>query len=197
MKKMRLKQKGSAIALLLAFLWGCSFTNNSSGENKLSFKAYISSLDTIRLPLRHNPEATKLPSPSKSYDIAGFKHYKHAWADYPLGVYYSTGKVAGLIDCSIGDGVALCLTTYDLQGNKVDSLNFYQRSANDMGYHAIEYLVLKPEGVAVVLDTVKRWSINKEGTDIVEGSMKLNTGKAVYRILENGKIERKYTLLSP
>jgi hypothetical protein len=42
-----------------------------------------------------------------------------------------------------------------------------------------------------VLDTVKRWDFNEDETDIIEGSMKMTTGKVEYRVLDNGRIEKK------
>ena len=103
----------------------------------------------------------------------GFEKYKHTWTSHPLGIYYRNDMTVGIIDCSIGDwGLVPFLTTYDLNGNKIDSTSFYKKSGQDMGYEAIEHLTFKENNSIVVIDTVKRWDFNEDESDIVEGSMK-------------------------
>lgn len=60
-----------------------------------------------------------------------------------------------------------------------------------MGYEAIEYVTFNADRTITVRDTLKRWDFNEEETDIIEGSMKITTGKVEYRILENGRIEKE------
>ena len=47
-------------------------------------------------------------------------------------------------------------------------------------------------GQVTVLDTVKSWDNAEDGTNIVEGGMKITTAKVYYRVLENGRIEMKW-----
>ena len=60
-----------------------------------------------------------------------------------------------------------------------------------MGYEAIEHVTFNADKSITVLDTVKRWDFNEDETDIIEGSMKMTTGKVEYRVLDNGRIEKK------
>ena len=98
----------------------------------------------------------------------------------------------GIVDCGIGDwGPVPFLTTYDFQGNKIDSTGFYDKSGCDMGYEGIEHLTFHADGQIVVLDTVKQWDIQADKSDIVKGSMKMTTGKVEYRIGGNGRIVKR------
>jgi len=188
------------LALTLTTLLSCSNTiekkDSASNEEKIEqsksdFEIYLSSLDQIPLPLKTNPLG-QLPKISKKYDINGFQKFKHIWTSQPLGIYYRDHKIIGIIDCSIGDcGLVPFLTTYDFKGNKIDSASFYKKSGQGIGYEAIEYLKFEKNKTIIVLDTVKQWDLNEDETDIVERSMKMTTGKVVYRILDNGQIERK------
>ena len=156
------------------------------------FENYILTLDSIPLPLECHILYGELPNISKNYDKQGFQRYNYGgWTYQPLGIFYKDDKTIGIIDYSIGDfGPAPFLTTYDFKGNKIDSTNFYAKSGWDMGYEGIEHLIFNENKTIIVLDTVKRWDFNEDETNIIEGSMKLTTGKTEYRITENGKIEK-------
>jgi hypothetical protein len=179
----------SILIIVLTFLWSC--TNHKEHSTINDFEKYVSTLDQIPLPLKHNPLG-QLPELSKDYNKNDFKKFKHIWTSQPLGIFYRDDKTIGIIDCSVGDwGLVPFLTTYDLKGNKIDSTGFYDKSGQDLGYNAIEHLTFAENRIIIVVDTVKRWDINENKSDITEGSMKMTTGKVVYRILENGRIEKK------
>jgi len=166
-------------------------TVKSTEQTNSDFENYISTLDQITLPLEANPLG-QLPETSKYFDKNAFEKYKHTWTSQPLGIYYQDDKTIGIIDCSIGDwGLVPFLTTYDLKGKKIDSTGFYKKSGQDMGYEAIEHVTFNADKSITVLDTVKHWDFNEDETDIIEGSMKMTTGKVEYRVLDNGRIEKK------
>lgn len=186
--------------IFLSVLWSCNSStkkekstesDKSTEQTNSDFESYISTLDQITLPLETNPLG-QLPEISKNFDKNKFEKYKHTWTSQPLGIYFQNEKTIGIIDCSIGDwGLVPFLTTYDLKGNKIDSTGFYDKSGQDMGYEAIEHVTFNTDRRITVLDTVKRWDFNEDETDIIEGSMKMTTGKVEFRILENGRIEKK------
>lgn len=180
--------------IILSVIWGCSSHTNEKKVTKQgmsNFENYVSTLDHIPIPLKSNPLA-RLPESSKNFDKNAFEKYKHAWTSQPLGIYYKDEKTVGIIDCSIGDwGLVPFLTTYDLEGNKIDSTRFYEKSGQDIGYEATEHVTFNTDRTITVLDTVKLWDLNEDETDIVQGSMKITTGKVEYRVLENGRIEKK------
>jgi hypothetical protein len=195
-----MKQILIILTLISTTFWSCSNQSNENSEtsrddiitgSNSDFDKYVSTLEQIPLTLKHNPLG-HLPDISKNYDKTGFQKFKHTWTSKPLGIYYKDDQTIGIIDCSIGDwGLVPFLTIYDLNGNKIDSTSFYDKSGQDLGYEAIEYLTLNKNKIIVVVDTVKRWDINNDESDIIEGSMKMTTGKTEYRILENGRIEKK------
>lgn len=167
-------------------------TNPVTKTSELSaFELYVSTLEQIPLPLNHNPLG-QLPELSNNYDKNGFANYKHVWTSQPLGIYFNDGETIGIIDCSIGDwGLVPFLTIYDKQGNKIDSTSFYKKSGGDMGYQAIEYLTLEANRHIIVLDTVKRWNLNEDESDIIENSMQQTIGRTEYQVLTNGMIEKQ------
>ncbi|GAA4314482.1 hypothetical protein [Nibribacter koreensis] len=184
---------------LLSVLWSCDSPTQKESSTKpekaiaqdtSDFKKYISTLNQIPLPLEINPLA-QFPDVSNAFDKNAFEKYKYKWAIKPLGIFYQDEETIGIIDCSNGDwGLVPFLTTYDRKGNKIDSTGFYDKSGQDMGYEAIEHLTFNPDKTIYVLDTVKRWDINEEEMDVVEGSMKMTTGKVVYQVLADGKIKK-------
>jgi len=186
--------------ILFTALWSCNSptkkeksteTQKRTEQSNSNFENYISTLDQIPLSLEANPLG-QLPETSKNFDKSAFEKYKHTWTSQPLGIYYQDDKTIGIIDCGIGDwGPVPFLTTYDLKGNKIDSTGFYDKSGQDMGYEAIEHLTFNANRSITVIDTIKRWDFNEAETDIIEGSMKMTTGKVEYRVLGNGRIEKK------
>jgi len=200
-----MKQTLIIFTLLISVLWSCKTktetkTKTTSSEKEEiqtisigKFENYVSTLEQIPLPLNHNPLG-QLPELSKTYNQSGFKKFKHTWTSKPLGILYQDKQTVGIIDCCIGDwGLVPLLTTYDVNGNKIDSINFYKKSGQDLGYEAMEYLTFTKNRTILVIDTVKRWKINEEEADIVEGSLQWTTGVTQYQILENGKIKMSST----
>ncbi len=187
--------------ILFITLWSCNSPTKKEHSTEIvkgseqsysNFENYISTLDQIPLPLETNPFG-QLPETSKNFDKNTFGKYKHTWTSQPLGIYYRDGNTIGIIDCGIGDwGLVPFLTTYDLKGNKIDSTGFYDKSGQDMGYEAIEHVTFNTDRTITVLDTVKRWDFNQDETDIIKGSLKMTAGKVEYRVLDNGRIEKKY-----
>lgn len=151
------------------------------------FKKYIESLDQIPLPLNHS-SIGKFSKLSEKYDKQGFEKYKHVWTSQPLGLLYKTDKYFVTVDLSIGDiGLAPFLTSYDLDGNKLDSLGPYKKSGWDMGYEAVEYVTFNSNLTVLVADTVKRWKLNEDETDIVEDSVTVTIDTVIYRLSDKGK----------
>ena len=176
---------------MLLFLCSCNFQNKNSNSE---FKHYILSLDKIDLPLKTNPFG-KLPEISKEFNKQAFNKYKHSWSSQPLGIYYQNQNSIGVIDCAIGDlGLVPFLTTYDLKGNKIDSTGFYNKTGLDMGYEAIEYITFNTDMTITVIDTIKRWNLKDNETDIIDGSMRMTSDEFQYQILSNGQIEKSESL---
>ena len=128
---------------------------------------------------------------SNDFDSIGFKKFKHVWTSFPLGIYYEDTTSIGIIEMSWGDwGLAPFLIIYDPAGNKIDSTSFYNKSGEDVGYFAMEYITFKNERTISVTDTTQRWELNEDKSDIVEGTKIVSTGQVIYKVIENGKIKK-------
>jgi hypothetical protein len=152
---------------------------------------YIKSLDQISLPLKHSSTGD-FSELSNNYDKQGFEKFKHVWTSKPLGLLFQTDKSVVTVDLSIGDiSLIPFILTYDLKGNKIDSLGPYKKSGFDMGYAAVEYLTIKQDRTIMVTDSVKVWELNEDETDVIEGSMTVTVDTTIYRITDTGKIVKE------
>jgi hypothetical protein len=195
--------KHTIIILIIIGTFGCNSTNkkvqlgnlntNDSSViktviiNNPNFKKYIESLDQIPLPLKHS-STSELPKLSDNYDKLEFQKFKHVWTSKPLGLLYQTDKNVVTIDVSIGDiGLVPFVMSYDLKGNKIDSLGPYQKSGWDMGYEAVEYVTFTKDMTIIVADTVKTWKLNADESDIIKDSVTIKIDTVIYRVSESGK----------
>lgn len=182
-----MKQLVKLFPLLLLFASCSTEEDTKSTENE--FQAYLETLDKIDLPLTINPLG-ELPRISRHYDKNGFDKFKHSWTSQPFGILFQNDKTVGLIDCSAGDlGLVPFLTIYDLKGNKIDSTNFYEKSGQDAGYEAIEYLTFS-ENKIVMKDTVKTWDIEDE---LGEQKKEVSTEETHFKISPSGTIQKAVT----
>ncbi|MBU2928690.1 hypothetical protein [Winogradskyella psychrotolerans] len=184
------------ISLLILTLISCkneskSKLNKIDSELKadnveLNFQAYIKTLDKIKLPIKYSLSESKF---SKKFSKIGFEKYKHVWTSKPYGILYENDNNVVLADLSIGDGgLVPFITSFDLYGNKIDSLGPYKKSGMDIGYEAIEFLTFNNNRKITVIDSIRKWKLNNDGTDIMENSLKITSDTIIYRIKENGKI---------
>jgi hypothetical protein len=151
------------------------------------FRTYIESLDQIPLPLKHS-STSELPKLSEKYDKQGFEKYKHVWTSQPLGLLYHTDKNIVTIDLSVGDmGLVPFFMSYDLEGNKIDSLCPYKKTGWDMGYEAVEYITINKDMTVLVADTVKTWKLNEDETNIINDSVTVTIDTVIYRLSNKGK----------
>jgi hypothetical protein len=181
------------IIITLSTLWkSCNFSNNPMSNQESEFQEYIKTLDHINLPLKISPYS-KLPNISNDFDEDGFKKFKHGWASKPLGVLFNQDNLIGLIDYSIGDaGPSPFLSIFNSNGEKLDSSNFYNKAGWDIGYEAFEYITFNEDKTITVIDTVKRWKLNEDKSDILENTETITSGKVTYKILKEGKIIRVF-----
>jgi hypothetical protein len=165
--------------------------NNIDSELKadnveLNFQDYIKTLDKIKLPIEYSLSKSEF---SKKFSKIGFEKYKHVWTSKPYGILYESDNNIVLADLSIGDGgLVPFITSFDLNGNKIDSLGPYKKSGMDIRYEAKEFLTFNNNRKITVIDSIRKWKLNNDGTDIIENSLKITSDTTIYRIKENGKI---------
>jgi hypothetical protein len=194
-----MKQTISILTFILFVFTSCSTDTktstdtttpeNSQRDNSANdFEKYLKTLDQIPLPFSHN-SFEPLEALSKNYDKKTFEKYKHIRSNQPLGILFNNSKTVTLIDFSIGDfGIVPFLTTYDKQGNKIDSLVPYQKTRHDPGYVAIEYLTINKNKTILVVDSVTTYSLLPRNSDFGDMSGKVTTGVTKYIIEPNGRI---------
>lgn len=163
-------------------------TKEQTSKSSIEFERYVATLEKLTLPIQIETNSLG-PEFSDKYDEEKFEKYKHANTSVPLGIYFQKNGVVGIIDCGVGDlGYLPFLTTFDQEGNKIDSIRFFNKYGIDMGYEGSEYITFYPDQKIEVLDTIKTWDLNEDQSNIVEGTMKISAGKTNYKVLENGKI---------
>jgi len=194
-----MKQTISILTFILFVFTSCSTDTktstdtttpeNSQRDNSANdFEKYLKTLDQIPLPFSHN-SFEPLEALSKNYDKKTFEKYKHIRSNQPLGILFNNSKTVTLIDFSIGDfGIVPFLTTYDKQGNKIDSLVPYQKTRHEPGYVAIEYLTINKNKTILVVDSVTTYSLLPRNSDFGDMSGKVTTGVTKYIIEPNGRI---------
>jgi hypothetical protein len=157
-----------------------------------AFDKYVASLSAVPLPFKNSTTTESIKSYSKSYDKTGFEKFKHAWTTQPIGILYKTDSYVVTMETSIGeDGQVPYINSYDKKGNKIDSLAPYKKTGFDMGYESVEYLTINADKTIRVIDSTKRWKLNKDKTDIVKNSMKLSVDTTVFAVTTEGKIKRR------
>lgn len=156
------------------------------------FDKYVASLSAVPLPFKNSTVTGSIKSYSKNYDKTGFQKFKHAWTTQPIGVLYKTDSYVVTMETSVGeDGQVPYLNSYDKKGNKIDSLAPYKKTGFDMGYESVEYLTVNADKTIRVIDSTKRWKLNKEKTDIIKNTMKLSVDTTVFAVTKEGKIRKQ------
>ncbi len=177
------------VAFLISFI-GCSTPSNKRSDKNekagISFDTYLKTLDKVSLPLYHNPEQT-FPKISYNYNKEGFKKFKSSWESEPIGILFRDKNTVALIEFVVADfGYAPFIITYDINGNKIDSLAPYEKTGYDIGYRAMEYLTIREDKSIIVKDSVVTYDINSDSTDIIDSTAKLKIGFTNYKIDSKG-----------
>lgn len=177
--------------IVAACILGC--TAQSDKQQKIQqeiFNEFIESLDKIPLPLSYSSIGT-LPQLSSDFDSLGYMKFKHDWAYKPFGILYSTAQYTVIVDLGIGDNCLVpFLMSYDDYGQKIDSINLFDKAGWDAGYQAVEYISFQEYRV-IVRDTVKRWKIIEETFEEDASSLTVTFGEVQYTFTTSGEIEKK------
>ncbi|GAB5556900.1 MAG: hypothetical protein SchgKO_11130 [Schleiferiaceae bacterium] len=157
------------------------------------FDQYLASLEIVSTPLVLKPKGN-LPELSQDFDSTGFSKYHHRYAQYPLGILWKSENAVALVDVSMGDwGPAPSVTTYDLNGNPIDSTLLYDRAGLDAGYASYEYITFLGGGQITVRDTTDTYEVDEEMKRAFEYTLERTTGLVTYSFSESGKITREET----
>jgi hypothetical protein len=163
--------------------------NIKNTDDKPDFDRYIESLDKIILPLSYSA-GDRLPDLSTKFHKPSFNKYKRIWTTRPIGILYKNDKSVVTLEVSVGDyGYAPFLMTYDLEGNKIDSIRVFKKTGRGLGYENIEYLVIKENREFLVADSLKKWKVRNG--EVLKDSLTIKLDTTYYRIDEIGEINRK------
>jgi|GEM_PF-2154007 len=166
--------------------------DTAKSTSQPGFDKYVASLSAVPLPFKNSTLTGSIKSYSKNYDKTGFEQFKHAWTTQPIGVLYKTDNYVVTMETSIGeDGQVPYINSYDKKGNKLDSLSPYKKTGFDMGYESVEYLTVSADKTIRVIDSTKRWKLNKDKTDIIKNTMKLSVDTTVFVVTKEGKIRKQ------
>ena len=173
------------ILLIAVVLNSCTTDKNKKADD--NFKTYLSSLDKLETPVRFDTK-NELKARSRNYDTLLFKKFKHAWSMGPHGKIFDNDSVIVIVDITAGDVLVPLFTTFNKQGQKLDSLNPYSRAGIDMGYECYEFVTIIESKEIIVTDSTRTWDLNEDESDIIENSDKLTVDTVIYKINDKGKI---------
>ena len=166
-------------------------TDSKKGSSRATrFDSYIQSLEKIEPNFKHSSRAF-LPKISGSYNVDGFKSFKHNSTFKPFGICFQDETITGIIDYSNADlGHAIFLTTFDATGIKIDSANLFTKSGESPNHKSTETAIFDGSNTISVLDTVYVWQLNEAGSERLEETMEVKTGRTNFQILANGEIRQ-------
>lgn len=152
------------------------------------FEEYIDSLDKIPLPESYGQETAQ--SVTVNYNTTLFNKFKHHKADCPSGAIILRNNFVCTVDLDTNNGVYHpYLMTYDLKGNKLDSLELLNgMGSGDFGKTDI-YATIQENGVIILTDTTYNWKFSDTGT-IDSTKIRLSTRNYEYHIQDGGEIRR-------
>lgn len=198
-----MKHTISILAFILCLVTSCSTETTTSTETATAehalqdnsasdFEKYLNTLNQIPLPFSHNSFEPFEPL-SKHYDKVAFERYKHQGANQPLGILFSDSNTVTLLDFSIEQlGIGPFLTTYDKQGNKIDSLVPYQQTSSVFGHNTVSvtrsYLTINKNHTILVVDSITSFSLLPRNSDFGDMRDKVTTSLTKYSIDSNGRI---------
>lgn len=152
------------------------------------FNNYLNSLNTLKLPIdfKINSKLKKPPNYSKTL----FKKFKHQSTSYPYGIIFKNDKSVGIIEASIADtGIAPFIITYNLKGEKVDSLNILKNIGFGEKNQTLEYGYLDRNLNLTITDSTKSWLNNSKHSHI-QSSTTIKTIRKQYHINKIGVIKK-------
>src|SRR5690348_2090237 len=123
----------------LICIFSCAIKDND-------FQKYSEQLSTIKTPVSF--QAMKFPEEliSKNYDPELFKKFKFSSAYEAYGKIYEDDKIVCIIYTVVGDMNVPVIVTYDKQGNKIDSLNLFEKASGfDFDKETFVYITLSPD----------------------------------------------------
>ena len=167
--------------------------HSTSDKSASDFQEYLNTLEQIPLPFTHN-SFVPIEALSKNYHKNRFQQFKHHGSTVPLGIFFKDRKTVALIDISDDQLGVPFLTTYDKQGNKIDSLALYPKTRQDFRDHVIclskAYFTIHKNKSIWLVDTVTTHRLLPRNSNAGDMREKVRVSVKKYSIEPNGRIRK-------
>jgi hypothetical protein len=172
--------KNTLLLITLVIILGCSSSSN--------FEKYLNSLTLLKAPLTLTDTSNVNLSPK--YDQDHFNEFKISYSQEPIGKLVVNGSFITTLEYAVTDnGYAPILVTYDLQGNKKDSLYLLQHTGYGDYGQTIERAEIDKNLQVTIFEISKTWQVDSEYNPI-DSTIITEFKKRQYRVSENGRIEK-------
>ncbi|QNR22573.1 hypothetical protein [Croceimicrobium hydrocarbonivorans] len=173
--------------LFIGLLAACQ--NPAERKQVQAFDQYLASLDQLEIPFNCNSNPHfELKLKSQNFNPELHAKFKYQWATEPLGILFQDSTKVLVVDLVPGDiAMVPVFMSYDLKGNKLDSLNPWDKSGWDPWYQGVEYLTVTKGRTIEIVDTVNQWSeVHPNPGENPKEATETKTGKSQYFWLGNG-----------
>jgi hypothetical protein len=155
-------------------------------ETSNNFQIYLNALTDLKTPLVLSTQ-NELGEISPDIDSLVYARYKHHGASRPYGLLFRNDSIVMTVDIIVGDILVPVITTFNQSGQKLDSLRLYQKAGWDLGLEADEFVTITSDKKIIITDSIRRWDLNAERDDIIEGTERLTVDMVIYQVGSDGK----------
>ncbi len=105
-----------------------------------------------------------------------------------IGKIFEGENFVAIIGVVPNDTGSPMILIFDRNGIKLDSYLLYETAGGDMGYESKNTVTINPSKEIAFVDSTWTMKLNKEGTNVVEGTDSLTVSRKKYLISDGGKI---------
>jgi hypothetical protein len=185
--------KYGLILVIIVFL-GCRQGDNKTTDSKNaltdneSLIELLQGLPTIKTPLTfHSSEKIKWIEPKDDKLIKAILDKMPGFNAY--GQLTKSKTIIATVGIVPADKATPVIYTFDLNGNKVDSIFTYHTAGESMGYYAKNIVCFTALDEFSITDSTLTLKLNKEGTNEIEGTDSLIVSTTKFKITDKGIIK--------
>ena len=158
-------------------------------NSKTDIEYYIDSLSQIKSPIELKDNSNVYLSPN--FDKRLFEKFKTSYSNEPIGKLFVNENFIATLEYAVADnGYAPILVTYDIKGNKQDSLYLLQKTGyGDFG-QTKETAIIDNYFNITIRDTTKIWKVDEDFNPI-DSTVQTSYKETMYKISKSGKIEKQ------
>lgn len=106
-----------------------------------------------------------------------------------IGKLFDTENFVAIIGVVPNDTGSSMILIFDRNGMQLDSYLLYETAGGDMGYESKNTVTIKPNKEIEFIDSTWTMKINKEGTNVIDGTDSLSVSRKLYLISAAGQIQ--------